>query len=260
MMELTSRAEAKVSGAKWYYTGRECINGHIAKRDTARGSCSACKYEWKKSEDKKIRLLTSGCEKRPKGFPKGTETLTRAEAIRIGDSTYAGKPCVYGHIAGRFLTNSVCVECSNLRFKEYYRLSPDKEARRHKASYDSDIILSRYRVNNHSKKWHKDHPEAARTGAARRRALMVNAPGFFFAENIQRILVSQEYLCAAPFCSCSVAITYEVDHIIPLSKGGSNMPDNLQILCRTCNRSKGAKSMDVWVRENSCSNLACVEI
>lgn len=33
----------------------------------------------------------------------------------------------------------------------------------------------------------------------------------------------------------------EIDHIIPISKGGTSEPDNLQVLCRTCNRSKADK-------------------
>lgn len=32
----------------------------------------------------------------------------------------------------------------------------------------------------------------------------------------------------------------EVDHIIPVARGGTNDPGNLQTLCRSCNRAKGA--------------------
>ena len=35
----------------------------------------------------------------------------------------------------------------------------------------------------------------------------------------------------------------EIDHIIPLSKGGITSEDNLQTLCWKCNRSKGSKIM-----------------
>jgi 5-methylcytosine-specific restriction endonuclease McrA len=34
---------------------------------------------------------------------------------------------------------------------------------------------------------------------------------------------------------------FEIDHIIPLAKDGSNGLDNLQLTCRRCNRSKCAK-------------------
>ena len=34
----------------------------------------------------------------------------------------------------------------------------------------------------------------------------------------------------------------EIDHIVPVSKGGLTTEDNLQTLCWRCNRSKGAKT------------------
>lgn len=40
---------------------------------------------------------------------------------------------------------------------------------------------------------------------------------------------------------CSSKEKLEYDHIIPLSKGGSNTARNIQLLCQKCNRSKSNK-------------------
>lgn len=58
---------------------------------------------------------------------------------------------------------------------------------------------------------------------------------------------SQEGQCAA----CDIAFPYkvlEVDHIIARSKGGTDHPDNLQLLCPSCNRIKGNRGM-TYLRE-----------
>ncbi|MFT9057231.1 MAG: DEAD/DEAH box helicase family protein [Ethanoligenens sp.] len=36
-------------------------------------------------------------------------------------------------------------------------------------------------------------------------------------------------------------VFFQVDHILPMNKGGKSVPENLQILCRTCNGRKGDK-------------------
>ncbi len=38
----------------------------------------------------------------------------------------------------------------------------------------------------------------------------------------------------------------DVDHILPKSRGGTDHPDNLQLLCSGCNRSKGSRTMAEW--------------
>lgn len=63
------------------------------------------------------------------------------------------------------------------------------------------------------------------------------------------ILERDDYTCQV--CGASLHndfnLKLEVDHIVPVSKGGKTDPSNLQTLCRKCNRSKGAKSMEVFV-------------
>ncbi len=39
---------------------------------------------------------------------------------------------------------------------------------------------------------------------------------------------------------------FEVDHVLPQIKGGTDHLDNLQLLCNACNRSKGDKTMAQW--------------
>ncbi|MCQ3814208.1 MAG: HNH endonuclease [Acidimicrobiia bacterium] len=41
---------------------------------------------------------------------------------------------------------------------------------------------------------------------------------------------------------------FEVDHIVPRSKGGADIDSNLQLLCPTCNASKGNRAMGRWLR------------
>lgn len=48
-----TRAEAKATGAKYYFTGEPCKHGHVALRKT-KGSCVEClKVEWRQSNEKR---------------------------------------------------------------------------------------------------------------------------------------------------------------------------------------------------------------
>ena len=59
------------------------------------------------------------------------------------------------------------------------------------------------------------------------------------AESVAAMLDAQHGMCVA--CKENIRNGYEMDHIVPLSKGGPSRLANLQLLCQTCNRMKHAK-------------------
>ena len=53
----TTRAEAKATGAKYYFTGEPCKHGHVAPRKT-KGSCLEClKLEWEKGNQTRAKYF-----------------------------------------------------------------------------------------------------------------------------------------------------------------------------------------------------------
>lgn len=57
------------------------------------------------------------------------------------------------------------------------------------------------------------------------------------AELRQEVFQRDGYRCV----SCGASTRLTIDHIIPISKGGTNDRANLQTLCRPCNTSKGTR-------------------
>ena len=47
------------------------------------------------------------------------------------------------------------------------------------------------------------------------------------------------YHCACCGVADKSRIYFQVDHIVPMNKGGKSVVENLQILCRQCNGTKG---------------------
>lgn len=47
------------------------------------------------------------------------------------------------------------------------------------------------------------------------------------------------YVCAGCGEVFPTRLFLQVDHIVPMAKGGLSIPENLQVLCRTCNQRKG---------------------
>lgn len=88
--------------------------------------------------------------------------------------------------------------------------------------------------------------EMYRAKDERRRASKMKAEGTHTGDDIKAQYKRQKGRCY--WCGEKVGDTYHVDHIVPLSRGGSNWPDNLVVSCPFCNTSKGDRLPHEWSR------------
>jgi 5-methylcytosine-specific restriction endonuclease McrA len=89
------------------------------------------------------------------------------------------------------------------------------------------------------KKWLVAHPEQVKTYHHKRRTRISDAGGSFTAEDIKEMLKRQRGKCIV--CGMDIRKNYHIDHIVPVSRGGSSNPNNLQLLCPRCNLTKHNK-------------------
>jgi 5-methylcytosine-specific restriction endonuclease McrA len=55
-------------------------------------------------------------------------------------------------------------------------------------------------------------------------------------------------LYSQPCSACGTMENLSIDHIIPISRGGSHSVGNMMTLCRPCNASKHARTIMEWRR------------
>lgn len=87
-----------------------------------------------------------------------------------------------------------------------------------------------------------DYVAAALEGALRVAKRLVLTPGQLDTRSIPQEVKAEVWQRDGGKCvECGDGHYLEFDHIIPLSRGGATSATNLQILCRACNRAKGAR-------------------
>lgn len=87
-----------------------------------------------------------------------------------------------------------------------------------------------------------DHVAATMEGALRVAKRLALTPGRRDTRTIAQEIKAQVWQRDGGKCvECGDSHYLEFDHIIPLSRGGATSATNLQILCRACNRVKGAR-------------------
>jgi 5-methylcytosine-specific restriction endonuclease McrA len=95
-----------------------------------------------------------------------------------------------------------------------------------------------------NRKYQIEHPEKVKEFNHRRRTKKLHAEGSFTSQQWLELRIDYGNRCA--YCNKSNN-ALEPDHVIPLSKYGSNDISNIVPACPSCNRSKGNKSLLVWM-------------
>ena len=248
-MEFTvfSRKKKKVSrqyaiehNLPRYFTGKPCINGHIAERYTKKTNCTECAKikKAKQRENRKSRLASSG------------------------KNTYStGKPCIHGHKAERFVSNGQCVECKRIQHEKARRkagmLTRDERNKLRKESAENKKKERQQKIQdlklNSKEKAIVDYARQCISQMYQKQSIYresyILPKELIEKENGYTQRELNEYLAwLRP--SWRSKRKWHVDHIIPLSKlvkmGVTelyilNSLDNLQLLTPTANLKKNAK-------------------
>jgi hypothetical protein len=125
--------------------------------------------------------------------------------------------------------------------RERYALNPEKFKARMLNQYHSNpdyqqktLERSRNRTRN---------PEKARAAKNRRRTRLAGNGGYFTDKDVANMRYIQQNLCA--YCG-RIGQTLQIEHIIPVCRGGPSDPWNLCLACRKCNLNKGRKLLSEW--------------
>ncbi len=88
--------------------------------------------------------------------------------------------------------------------------------------------------------WKSSHRAQVCSYEHRRRARRLGSLGNYTAADIARILTQQNHRCF--YCQADISKKCHVEHKTPLSRGGSNGPENIVCSCASCNFKKHTKT------------------
>lgn len=239
-------------GSKYYFTGEPCGRGHVAPRYSS-GGCTACAEERRQANREKNRIESREWRlknpEKTKGYAKKkTEagagklyySLNREKSIAKAMAWNAANPERARETMRRYTDAHREELLEKKRIKRIENLEQEKERERIWRS------TRRRELADASRRWRQENPEKTRVIDRNKKIRRRGAEGSHTLQDVQNLLESQRFKCAE--CGKSVRKEYHVDHIMPLSKGGTNWPSNLQILCPPCNMEKHATDPIVFAK------------
>jgi len=162
----------------------------------------------------------------------------RQQAKKNGELTYEGyKTCIKCGGSERYTSNGSCVKCERERGIVKLLDNELMAPYRTKEKYQKNRERRRETIRENSKRYaqtEKGKITSCNSASTRRARVRNQLPETADFDKIREIYSECRRI------SEETGIPHEVDHIIPIAKGGLHHQDNLQIITRELNRSKGA--------------------
>lgn len=165
--------------------------------------------------------------------------------------------------------NIYCLECTREKSRQWRAANHEKYLEQSRKQYNKDIEKTRAYKREEAKRNREQRKQYAAKRrsenyekvinierASRERNREKNRPAKNARQQIRnRIVQGKTYsisdkdlrkLYNQPCSFCGTKENLSIDHIIPLSRGGSHTVGNMMTLCRPCNSSKGNKTVVEW--------------
>lgn len=155
--------------------------------------------------------------------------------------------------ADRVAASKAWREANPDRFKQtlrdWYQDNKDRQKEWGAAYYQAN----RERHDQASKEWRERNRERALEislrAVHRRNAKIKTLEGSHTLGERDALLEKFEHRCAEPTCRRDIRGAVQWDHIVPITKGGTNWISNMQPLCKSCNSKKGNLLPEEWDRK-----------
>lgn len=176
------------------------------------------------------------------------------------------------------LERELCPENSRARGRKHYKENTERVRAQKRAAYSRDLEHTRALKRERQKRYRERHPDRIReinrtqyvakrperlaaaikyqsenrgttvkANRNNRRARMRAAPGKITKVMVIEIRAAQGDACV--YCRVDLKGAGHLDHRKALARGGTNLRDNLQLTCPTCNHRKGAKEHREFLAE-----------
>lgn len=145
-----------------------------------------------------------------------------------------------------------------LRVKAYRERNPGKikahrELRKKEKSVYNKIYRSenKDKVNACQKSWLARNKERGLSRTRKWRARLYNAPGGGWIPD-EEVRLKKDYCNRCAYCGRELPLS--MDHVVPLSRGGSNIIENIVPACKSCNSSKKNTPLLIWMHKKYVEN------